>query len=80
METGISWSVILLFLTVLTVPMRNGNAEATGEDGAIKRVLTVPMRNGNRSRFKKIVKRYKVLTVPMRNGNLQEDQVKAILL
>jgi len=60
--------------------MRNGNAEATGEDGAIKRVLTVPMRNGNRSRFKKIVKRYKVLTVPMRNGNLQEDQVKAILL
>jgi len=39
--------IALTLLTVLTVPMRNGNNARKKPVGVAERVLTVPMRNGN---------------------------------
>ena len=57
-------------VSVLTVPMRNGNVYRTSLPFSSVLVLTVPMRNGNDSAPVPFVPPNAVLTVPMRNGNV----------
>ena len=56
-------------ISVLTVPMRNGNRFLARVWIWLDIVLTVPMRNGNLHCSLRQSLRNSVLTVPMRNGN-----------
>ena len=69
METLLSTYSFRSPLSVLTVPMRNGNGEYAEIKNKIYSVLTVPMRNGNLFCSSAYDVFNKVLTVPMRNGN-----------
>ncbi len=70
METPSFLSMCLSVVSVLTVPMRNGNPHCSGYFLSRYHVLTVPMRNGNAQIHISLLRQTLVLTVPMRNGNL----------
>ena len=59
----------LLFISVLILPMRNGNYFWFSHTCKRGRVLILPMRNGNQVAWISYLMQIFVLILPMRNGN-----------
>ena len=63
------WSVTSLLLSVLILPMRNGNSAYWHWQTSLSGVLILPMRNGNDLYLYTVQYPHMVLILPMRNGN-----------